>query len=422
MALRDDNINATLNINGSPARAEMMKLGEDTDKLRKRNRELELAMKKLEAQGKKDTEVYRLYSRELQQNERAITENSRRQRELSQSLQLTEKTMNELRREARQLRAHLANMIPDDPNRQHLNEQLEAINARMRELDGISQGVASRFKLTGAALAAFAAVKVAEKIKEWAAAVIDFTKEAIKMAGSAQGIQQAFNRFATSDSLKTLRTATQGMVNDMELMKAAVNAKNFNIPLEQMGKYLAFAQQRARDTGESVDYLVDSIVKGIGRKSPLILDNLGISASKLNEEVKKTGDFASAVGKIVEEEMGKTGKSVTTASDIATQKAVAVENLQLKWGQRFLKLSEGWDRFVTGFVDGMAKMVEPQKSQIEKHDEQIKKVADLEVNTAALATRYEELKSKTERTKDGQAELNRVMNVLRQTVPDCHRI
>lgn len=55
MALRDDNINATLNINGSPARAEMMKLSEDTDKLKKRNREPELEMKKLEAQGKKAT-------------------------------------------------------------------------------------------------------------------------------------------------------------------------------------------------------------------------------------------------------------------------------------------------------------------------------------------------------------------------------
>jgi hypothetical protein len=38
MALREDNINATLNINDSPARAEMTKLSEDTGRLRQQNR------------------------------------------------------------------------------------------------------------------------------------------------------------------------------------------------------------------------------------------------------------------------------------------------------------------------------------------------------------------------------------------------
>jgi hypothetical protein len=332
MALRDDNINAALNINGSPARTEMTKLSEDTDRLRQRNREPEPGMKKLEAQGKKDTEVYRQYSQELQQNQRTIQGNSRRQRELNQSLQLTEKTVTELRREARQLRLPPDSMIPDDPRRRQFEEQPGAITGRMRELQGASNQVSGSFKTMGAVMMAAIALKVAEKLKEWAGAAIEFTKKGVVMVRSTQGIRLAFNRFAGSDDLKKLRSETRGMVSDMLLMQSAVRAENFNIPLQQPGSLLSFAHQRAKDTGESVDYPVNSTVNGIGRKSPLILNNPGISASKLKKELKKTGDFASAVGKIVEEEMVKVGASISTASDIATRKAVALENLQRNGG------------------------------------------------------------------------------------------
>ena len=49
-------------------------------------------------------------------------------------------------------------------------------------------------------------------------------------------------------------------------MKQAVKFDNFNLSLEQMGTFLAFAQQQAKDTGQDVNFLVDSIV-GLGRKS-----------------------------------------------------------------------------------------------------------------------------------------------------------
>ena len=40
---------------------------------------------------------------------------------------------------------------------------------------------------------------------------------------------------------------------------------------------------------KSVDFLVNSIVTGIGRKSVLILDNLGLSAVDVNEKFKESG-------------------------------------------------------------------------------------------------------------------------------------
>lgn len=42
--------------------------------------------------------------------------------------------------------------------------------------------------------------------------------------------------------LSELRKATKDTVNDLELMQAAVRAKDFRIPLEDLGKYLQFAR------------------------------------------------------------------------------------------------------------------------------------------------------------------------------------
>ena len=159
-----------------------------------------------------------------------------------------------------------------------------------------------------------------------AGAVANFTLEVAKLAGEAEGVRAAFDRLPNSVQLMgELKTATAGTVSELELMKRTVQASNFGIGLESLPKLLEFAAVRAQQTGQSVDYLVDSIVTGIGRKSPLILDNLGISAVRLKEqfggaalEAQSIGDVAKAVGKIAEEELTKMGDlSENTATKIA---------------------------------------------------------------------------------------------------------
>ena len=118
---------------------------------------------------------------------------------------------------------------------------------------------------------------------------------------------RAFEALDRPDLLDNLRKATKGTVNDLELMKAANMAKDFRIPLEDLGKYLEFAQLKAQQTGQSVEYMTNSIVTGLGRKSVLILDNLGLSAAEINEQMAKTGDFMSAVASIVDRQLAEAG-------------------------------------------------------------------------------------------------------------------
>lgn len=170
-------------------------------------------------------------------------------------------------------------------------------------------------------------------------AIINFSKEAMKLSATAEGIRAGFARIATPGLLEDLRKATRGAVSDVQLMQKAIQASNFQIPLNQLAKLLEFASARAIQTGQSIDYLVDSIVLGIGRKSPLILDNLGISAVRLREELKgvgtesaSVGDIAASVARIASEELGKMGNVADTTATKMERLKVASEKFKEAWG------------------------------------------------------------------------------------------
>jgi hypothetical protein len=178
--------------------------------------------------------------------------------------------------------------------------------------------------------------------------VVAFARESVKLAASAEGVERAFKRIGSPQILDGLRKATRGTVSDLQLMTNAVKASNFQIPLEQLASLFKFAQARARETGESVDYLVDSIILGIGRKSPLILDNLGISAIALREkfgglsaEAATVGDVARAVGEIAEQELAKIGEQADTTADQLAQLNVVFGNLQKSSGEALIKFGTG---------------------------------------------------------------------------------
>ncbi|MCL1942069.1 MAG: hypothetical protein FWF54_00730, partial [Candidatus Azobacteroides sp.] len=208
-------------------------------------------------------------------------------------------------------------------NREQLKEYDAQIGNFQRNVGNYSSAVSGLIPLWMKGAAAIATISKG----------IEYT---IKIIGDkTEGVEQAFARLNNPNALNQLKEATKGTVSDLELMKAAVNADNFKIPLDVLARGLQFAQQRAKDTGQSVDYLVNSFVTGIGRKSVMILDNLGISAVAIKEklgnigtESATVGQMAEAVGKIIEEEMVKAGQSTDIASEKAGQLTAAWENLR----------------------------------------------------------------------------------------------
>lgn len=203
--------------------------------------------------------------------------------------------------------------------------------------------LSSKLKTLGAVVAtAFGVTKL-----------IQFGREAVELAGKAQGVEKAFARLNNPNLLAELRKATYGTVSDLELMRQAVVANNFNIPLERLGDLFNFAKIRARETGESVEYLVNSIVVGIARKSPLILDNLGINVARVRDEMVKTGDFAKAAFNIVNQELAKSGQLGENALNTFSSLSASFENLKKNVGNLLLGPLVSLSKLMTSISDGI---------------------------------------------------------------------
>lgn len=191
-----------------------------------------------------------------------------------------------------------------------------------------------------------------------------FVGEVSKLAGEAEGVENAFKRIGDAALMEDLRMATRGTVSDLELMKRTVSASNLGLPVQNLAQLFEFASRRAQETGESVDYLVNSIVTGIGRKSTMILDNLGISATRLKDELGGAGleasstfEVAAAVARIAEEEMSKAGDAVETTKDKTEQLRSAFDNLKVSLGKLVNESIRPFSGGLTKVVQGLDKFI-----------------------------------------------------------------
>lgn len=185
----------------------------------------------------------------------------------------------------------------------------EGLNTAKKDLGGFQKSAEGTFKNFASAMGAAISI----------AAVANFTKELVRLSGEVEGVATAFSKIATQSDLQGLRNQVKGTVSDLQLMKMAVSANTLGLPVKELGNLFQFAAKMAQDTGQSVDYLVDSIVRGIGRKSALILDNLGISAIQLKQalggisvEAASVGQVTAAVSKIAADYLNENGGLLDT--------------------------------------------------------------------------------------------------------------
>ena len=346
--LSEDEIQYTIDVRTAKAQQEIHKLETQSANLRNENKQRLQQMIKLEASGKKETEQYKKLSAAYKDTGKQIRDLTSRIQEQTRSLDTNAMTMSQLRSQSKSLQKELDNVSKAlNPNLYtDLENRLQGVNARMEELRVSARGLKETLVngstinyLTGNLLTKGAEL-AGSALKKLTGSISETIDKSIELAESADGITHAFEKIGTADYLQELRTATKGTVSDIELMQAAVKAKDFRIPLEDLGKYLSFAQLKAQQTGQSLDYMVDSIVTGLGRQSPQILDNLGLSASEISEKTKETGDFMKGVASIVEKNLAEAGETYISAADRAAQRTIELENAQLALGKALLPIKE----------------------------------------------------------------------------------
>ena len=122
----------------------------------------------------------------------------------------------------------------------------------------------------------------------------------VKLAMDAKDIPNISASFeGLGGSITKMREGSLGMVTDVDLMKsfnqaAQLVSTDFAQTLPDAMGYLS---KVAASTGQDMGFMLDSLVKGVGRVSPMILDNLGIQVNltEANEA------YAAAIGKDVAE-------------------------------------------------------------------------------------------------------------------------
>ena len=359
--LTEDQIKWILTLDASAAEKEINSLIKVNKELQEANKGVQKEMRQLEAAGKKESDEYRNLNGVLRENNNTLRANREQIKRLENQMGLANLSMSQLRRRAQDLESQMnrtsRNLHPEEWNK--LQKELTETRSKIDELkkagkqaeESLGKSILMKGGIAG--FLGNMGTKVAEFVGGLISGMKDLVAEGINMAAAADGVTRAFEVLDRPDLLDNLRKATKGTVNDLELMKAANMAKDFRIPLEDLGKYLEFAQLKAQQTGQSVEYMTNSIVTGLGRKSVLILDNLGLSAAEINEQMAKTGDFMSAVASIVDKQLAEAGGSYISEADKMAQRTVKLQNAQMKLGETLLPLKQNLDATFGSFKIGL---------------------------------------------------------------------
>jgi hypothetical protein len=172
-------------------------------------------------------------------------------------------------------------------------------------------------------------------------------------------VRQSFTRLADSvgqDSdrmLDAMREGTRGLVKDLELMQSANKAVLLGLPVttEEMGKLSTAATTLGRAMGLTATQALDNLITALGRSSPLILDNLGITvnASEANEK------FARSLGKVASD-LTETERKMAFYRE-AMEK---IDQRTQQLGPNTLSMSEqikrAWTEATSSIEDGISKL------------------------------------------------------------------
>jgi hypothetical protein len=121
-----------------------------------------------------------------------------------------------------------------------------------------------------------------------------------------EGIADAFAGITgnADEALAKLREGSLGMVRDTELMKSynmasQLVSKGF---ADQLPDAMGYLSKVSAATGEDMGYMIDSLVKGVGRMSPMILDNLAIQVQLSDATARASEMFGKEASELTKTE------------------------------------------------------------------------------------------------------------------------
>jgi hypothetical protein len=234
----------------------------------------------------------------------------------------------------------------------HLH-QLAQATAQVEKSTSLASQAAGVLK---SAFGQFTAANLASSaIQGMVSSVAAFAAEGKKLPG----LQSSFDNLTRSveqDSrqmLTALREGSAGMVTDINLIQGANKALLLGLPAtsDEMGQLAETARILGRAMGQDATKSLDDLITALGRSSPLILDNLGLTV-----KVGEANDaYAKKLGKTAEQltEAEKKTAFYEAAMSAARQKTEELGDEVRTLGDRVQQLSTKFGNTVTGTVAGL---------------------------------------------------------------------
>lgn len=431
--LSEDEIRWILSVDANEAYQETHKLGKETQKLKTDNKELRKEMLLLKMQGKTNSDEYKNLNDLFTKNSEVISQNQAKVSALEKQIGLTNLTMNQLKKRAKDLQLQLdhtsKSLQPDVYAR--LEKELGDTRNQMDKLkqSGKKTGdvLGEQSKLIGklaTAVKAFIAVKLVGYLKDLVMGAFNVRKEFAKYEAVLRNTFQSQEKaVAAMKMLKRLAIDTPYQLQ--ELTAAYIKMVNRGmIPTEQEIIKLG---DLASSQGKSLDQLVEALLDAQTGEFER-LKEFGIKANKEGDKVKFTfkgistqvnftekaiADYVLGLGEL----KGVQGGMIVQMQELegmTSNFGDAVDSLLNRIGT---KLEPFFKSVITTARDIVQSISDTLKPIGESFDEQMEKIVNLEDTLPTLVDRYVQLKSKTQLSKEEHEELNRTLNSVANIVP-----
>jgi hypothetical protein len=197
----------------------------------------------------------------------------------------------------------------------------------------------------------FGAMALANVASNAVMALVGNVGSLIAQGAKMRGLEQSFERLTagigeTGEAmLEVTRGATEGLVTDLSLVQSMNKAILLGLPVtrKEMGELAKTATVLGRAMGQDATKSLDDLITALGRSSPLILDNLGLTVKvgEANEE------YARKLGKSVEQltEAEKKTAFYNAAMEVARQRTDELGGSVDSTASGLQRMGVAWDNF-----------------------------------------------------------------------------
>ena len=222
-------------------------------------------------------------------------------------------------------------------NARRIDKALEAMNAELNRTDTVATRSQTRLSQFSDFLRRRFVITFGD-VQRAVSAAMATIQETITLEGQEQALRGQLDSIGVGfdEFIEKLDQAASGTVSTANLIEASSRALLLGIPAEEIANLLEIAGSRAQATGQSVAKAFEDITTGIGRASPLILDNLGFVVRL--EEVY--GEYATTLGKTAEE-LSKSEQSQALLNVVLRQGKADFEELGTAAENTFLQIQQG---------------------------------------------------------------------------------